>query len=228
MGSERERLKVTNEEGYNRWSAAYDTEDNPLVALDEFAFVPQLPDVRGKRVLELGCGTGRVTARLSHAANIVALDVSQGMLDVAKTRLDPHNLELKKVNLDGDWRLATEPVDCLISALVIEHIQDLHSFFAQAYREAAPRAVFVFSAMHPAMFLIQKQAHFVDAAGVEVRFDSYAHQVSDMVNAAMAAGWEFEQLNELVVNESHLRLSAKLAKFVGWPMWLSMRLSKHA
>lgn len=45
--------------------------------------------LRGEsRVLDYGCGIGRVTEQLAaHAAEIVAVDVSSGMLDVARTRL---------------------------------------------------------------------------------------------------------------------------------------------
>ena len=51
----------------------------------------RLPDdLRGARVLDAGCGTGSKTARLAaRGAQVVAVDVSPKLLDVAADRLDP-------------------------------------------------------------------------------------------------------------------------------------------
>lgn len=46
------------------------------------------PDWRGKRVLEVGCGTGRITEALARwGASVTATDISGEMLDVARARL---------------------------------------------------------------------------------------------------------------------------------------------
>ncbi len=55
-----------------------------LVALQSFC-----NDWRGKRVLEIGCGTGRITESLaSWGADVLATDITAEMIDVAKARLD--------------------------------------------------------------------------------------------------------------------------------------------
>ena len=44
-------------------------------------------DWNGKKVLEIGCGTGRITAALTRwGAEITATDISEEMLEVAKVR----------------------------------------------------------------------------------------------------------------------------------------------
>ena len=55
---------VEVEEGYRRWSEVYDDAPNPLLALEERVLGPLLAEVRGERVVDLGCGTGRWLARL--------------------------------------------------------------------------------------------------------------------------------------------------------------------
>lgn len=46
------------------------------------------PDWRGKRVLEIGCGTGRITEMLARwGASVTATDISREMLEVARDRL---------------------------------------------------------------------------------------------------------------------------------------------
>ncbi|WP_308916237.1 magnesium protoporphyrin IX methyltransferase [Jannaschia sp. LMIT008] len=55
------------------------------------AMLDRLPaDLRGCRVLDAGCGTGAKTAALAlRGADVVAVDVAPGILDVARRRLDP-------------------------------------------------------------------------------------------------------------------------------------------
>ncbi|MCB1042410.1 MAG: methyltransferase domain-containing protein [Acidobacteria bacterium] len=214
-------IHVSTQEGYDRWSNAYDQEDNPLVSLDDQLLIPLLPDVRGLKVLELGCGTGRVTRHFSNADQVVALDVSSGMLEVAKKSLAGHPFEFQQCDLNQPWQL-DHTFDLIVSALVLEHISSLLTFFACAKQSARPTTRFICSAMHPAMFLLQKQAHFVDQSGLEIRFESFNHQMSDFINAALKAGFKLEFVQECIVNEKHQTLSAKLAKFEGWPMWLGM------
>ena len=49
---------LSTREGYDRWAAIYDSDGNPLVALEEPWMDRLLGDVRGLAVLDVGCGTG--------------------------------------------------------------------------------------------------------------------------------------------------------------------------
>ena len=51
----------------------------------------RLPDdLRGARVLDAGCGAGQMTAELAaRGADVVAVDVSPSLIEIARTRLDP-------------------------------------------------------------------------------------------------------------------------------------------
>lgn len=54
----------------------------------EVALFARLGDIRGKRLLELGCGAGDLTLAFAQAgARVTALDVSSGMVDVARQRV---------------------------------------------------------------------------------------------------------------------------------------------
>lgn len=55
-------------------------------------------DMRGQRLLDAGCGTGALSiAAAERGAEVVAIDVSQGLIDVAQRRAPPH--------LAIDWRV---------------------------------------------------------------------------------------------------------------------------
>ena len=74
-------------EGYDRWSAVYDHDANPLPALEEPHMREATGEVRGLDVLDLGCGTGRHTTWLAAAgARVTAVDFSEGMLEKARAK----------------------------------------------------------------------------------------------------------------------------------------------
>jgi len=71
--------------GYDRWSAVYDHDGNPLVALGEPVVRGTLDDVRDRAALDLGCGTGRHALWLAaRGAAVTAVDFSEGMLAEAR------------------------------------------------------------------------------------------------------------------------------------------------
>ena len=47
------------EAGYDRWAEVYDSEGNPLVALEESLVREWIAPRPGLRVIDVGCGTGR-------------------------------------------------------------------------------------------------------------------------------------------------------------------------
>jgi ubiquinone/menaquinone biosynthesis C-methylase UbiE len=70
---------------YNRW---YATPLGQLVdRVEKEAIFALLPDLRGRRVLEVGCGTGNISLALARrGARLVGLDVSGPMLAAAQQR----------------------------------------------------------------------------------------------------------------------------------------------
>lgn len=89
---------------YDQWASMYDAvysyvrEDIPF-------YVKEALDSGGE-VLELGCGTGRVTIPIAEAgANIVGLDFSEAMLDIARPKAEALSSESGDLSLQlGDMR----------------------------------------------------------------------------------------------------------------------------
>ena len=80
-------------------------------------------------VLDAGCGTGHVTARLlERCAHVIALDGSQNMLDVARERLGDENVSYVHADLGAPLPIQ-EPVDAIVSTSAFHWVQDHDALF---------------------------------------------------------------------------------------------------
>lgn len=114
----------------------------------ETALVQQIGDTEGKRLLELGCGSGDLTLVFAAAgAEVTALDLSPGMVDVARQRVE-------RFAPDADVRFLAGPAEAvdaadasfdLIVGKWILHHTDLAVLTLELSRLLAPggRAVFI-------------------------------------------------------------------------------------
>ncbi len=79
-------------------------------------------------VIDFGCGSGLMTLQLANQVkSVVAMDTSQGMLDVLTTNLKEagiDNVTTRYLSRDG-VPPAVEPVDLIVSNMVFHHIPDI-------------------------------------------------------------------------------------------------------
>lgn len=104
-----------------RYHAPPETTVFPL----EYAF-HLLGDVRGKTILEYGCGDGENTVVLANrGARIIALDISAELLGVARKRLDVngcHDVELL-IGSAHTLPLPDESVDVIFGMAILHHLE---------------------------------------------------------------------------------------------------------
>ena len=82
-------------------------------------------------VLDAGCGTGHVTARLlERCGHVIALDGSEQMLEVARDRLGDERVTYVHADLERPLPL-DEPVDGIISTSTFHWVDDHDALFAQ-------------------------------------------------------------------------------------------------
>ena len=214
--------------GYDRWARIYDHDANPLPALEEPHVRAAMGDVRGREVLDLGCGTGRHTAWLAGAeARVTAVDFSDGMLEEARKRV-PRGGQVCFIahDLHESLPLRDASFDAVVSGLVLEHLRDLRAFFREARRVLRPDGRAVVSAMHPAMFLRGSQARFTDPdSGEVVMPGSLSHPIGDFAMAVLGAGFVLLGIDEHAPDAEFARRYPRAERYVGWPMLvvLSMR-----
>lgn len=221
-----DRRTLSTREGYDLWSAVYDTDGNPLIALEEPRVAELLGDVRGLAIADIGCGTGRHAVRLAaQGARVTAVDFSDGMLARARAKAGAERVTFVQHDIAGRLPLSDRGFDRVICCLVFDHVRDVAGLFGELGRVCAPRGRIVVSIMHPAMMLQGVQARFNDpSTGEKVYPESVANQVSDYVMGALRGGLTIEHLSEHMIDESIVNISARAAPYVGWPMLLMMGL----
>ena len=215
-------------DGYNLWSEVYDTDGNPLIALEEPLVDELLGKVAGLKIADIGCGTGRHTLRLARAgAELWGVDFSDGMLGRAKTKASEakHPIQFVSHDLTQPFPFPDGFFDRVICGLVIDHIPNLESFFRELKRICSPQGFVVVSVMHPAMMLRGVQARFHDAESRrEIRPESFPHSLSDYTMAATRAAFRIDHASEHAVDESLAARMPRAGRYLDWPMLFIMRL----
>jgi ubiquinone/menaquinone biosynthesis C-methylase UbiE len=109
---------------YDRW---YDTPLGQLVdRVEKEAVFDLLPELQGRRVLEVGCGTGNISLELARrGAQVVGLDVSGPMLAVAQHKAHRQGLSLPLIrSLAGYLPFPEAAFNGVISILTLDFIPD--------------------------------------------------------------------------------------------------------
>jgi ubiquinone/menaquinone biosynthesis C-methylase UbiE len=227
-GDVSEPLEVPTREGYDLWSQIYDDEDNPLVALETAWISRLLGDVRGLTVADVGCGTGRHAITMAAAgARVVGIDFSPGMLAKLRAKPGADAVRLVQHDLATGLPLASGSMDRVTCCLVLEHVADLASAFAEMFRICRAGGFVLVSDLHPAMRLVGTRAQFTDPATGRKTWPAGArHQLSDYVIAAARAGLHIDHMSEHVVDEELAARSPRAQKYLGWPLLLLMRLRR--
>lgn len=204
--------------GYGQWVDSYEqTVQNVM----DLALLDQLTEVRWADLgsaADLGCGTGRTAAWLRGrtAAAIDGVDLTPGMLEVARSR------GLHRRLVEGDVRetgLEAGAYDLVIASLIDEHLPDLGPFYAEAARLARPGAAFVVVAFHPHFIMVSGMpTHYTSASGEPVAITTHVHLLSEHVTAGLRAGWALAEMREGVVDERWLEVKPKWERFRGHPV----------
>src|SRR3954463_9801159 len=71
-------------QGYEIWSTSYDSDPNPLLALESRLLTPRLGKLANSTVLDVATGTGRWMEYAARCgARVIGIDVSTQMLGIA-------------------------------------------------------------------------------------------------------------------------------------------------
>lgn len=195
--------EVSVQEGYTRWAAQYDQEDNALIALEEKLALPLLSTIPANHVLDLGAGTGRYALRLAaRGAQVTALDQSAAMLARAKQAADQAGLSVQfsQRGLDRTLPGEAQSYDLIVAALVLCHIENIASLAQEAYRVLRTGGHILISDFHPAVIAAGWRTQFSSQEGTYLL--PTAHRTrDDYLSALIDAGFCLETVEEGLVRD---------------------------
>lgn len=116
-----------------------------------------LGPVEGKRILDLGCGTGHNAIALARqGAKVIGVDESSDQVAAARAAADREGVkvELHHAPLAELAFLRADTIDAAMSAMGLAPIDDIDRVFRQVHRVLRPEQPLVLSFPHPAFALI--------------------------------------------------------------------------
>jgi SAM-dependent methyltransferase len=167
-----------------------------------------LPEVKGLRVLDAGCGPG-VTARwlIEHGAEVVGFDASPKMVRLARKRVgDSAQILQGDLGKPLDF-LEDISFDVILSSLVLSYVPDWRPIFKEFFRLLRPSGLLVFSSGHPFddFYRFLDRANYFEVErieetwrgfGFEVVIPFYRRSLSEMINPLIAAGFLLDKILE--------------------------------
>ena len=146
------------------WDVFRDHLNNP-------AFFEMVGDLRGKAVLDAGCGEGYNTRLLAkRGAKVTGVDISPRMIDLARREeeREPLGIRYELGSLSDLSFLESEAIDAVVSTMALMDSPDIEDALREFHRVLRPAGDLFFSITHPC-FMTKGFEWLPDDAGVESR-----------------------------------------------------------
>ncbi|RDL40974.1 Uncharacterized protein BP5553_00953 [Venustampulla echinocandica] len=208
-----------------------------------------LPELRGSKVLDLGCGFGWTCrwARAMGAATVQGIDLSQNML--SKAREFPEDPAITYLRADMDeLQLSTAIFDVVFSSLSFHYLTNLSGLLAEVNRALTPGGSLVFSVEHPTQTAPRNNSNWIkDSRGGEVwPLESYLREgprttnwladgvvkqhrtMSTYITMLLDAGFVLAAIDEWGASEEQIMESPRWENTRDRPPFLLMKAVKPA
>ena len=118
-------------------------------------FVSQLPDLRGKTILDAGCGEGRSSRAIAQRdSNIIGVDISTSMLELARSEeaQHPKGIEYIEGSCHALDAIESKSIDVVTSYMSLMDMPDLDQVIHEFARVLKPQGKIFIMVRHPCFF----------------------------------------------------------------------------
>lgn len=138
-----------------------------------------LPDFRGRRVLDLGCGYGWHCkyAADNGALSVLGTDISRKMLEVAEQKNSDSRIEYRRIAME-DLDFPAGAFDVVLSSLAFHYVRDFELLIKNIAVWLRTGGELVFSVEHPVFTAYGTQDWYYDRNGEILHFpvDNYYYE----------------------------------------------------
>lgn len=206
---------------YALWAADYPPlAHNPLMQAEERALLGLLPrDLRGRDVLDAGCGSGRYLLHAGRrgARRVLGVDLSAEMLARAQTSGIGGQGSAGEDLISDAWLIRASldaiPIrdgwaDMTICGLTLGHLEDLSAALAELHRVTCRGGTLLCSDFHPIGHVLGWRREF-SAAGRRYGVRYTPHLQSEWQRASRALGLEIVQILEPSLDPADIPAGAR-------------------
>ena len=183
-----------------------------------------LPDLKGRKILDIGCGMGQHAMQYSKAgaASVLGTDISKKMLSYARENNSAANITYRRMAFE-DLEQMDEKFDVITSSLAFDYSQYFGKLMRDIFAILNDGGYLVFSMSHPIStaydgtydrytrtkdgvrlyanlhnYGIEGERHF---RWVVDDYEVYHRKVSTLINCIASAGFIIEECQESTVSE---------------------------
>jgi len=142
---------------YDGFAARYAAENESSLLNAHYerpAMLELAGDVRGRRILDAGCGSGPLAeALLAKGASVTGIDVSPAMVDLARRRLGP-DADLHIADLGEALPFPDDTFDDVVCSLALHYLEDWSAPLAELRRVLVPGGRLLLSVNHPTVSVV--------------------------------------------------------------------------
>jgi SAM-dependent methyltransferase len=157
-----------------------------------------LGDVKGRRILDVGCGLGHTAVGLARrGARVIAVDNDVSHLGAARDLAadEAITIEFHQAQPAELAFLAADHVDLALAITSLSFVQDLDRVFRQVHRVVRPNGHFVLSVPHPVVLCGRPEAP-VPWDTEDLIGDRFVHTAEAIVMALGRANFAVDSLFE--------------------------------
>lgn len=211
-------------------------------------FYEMLPDLRGKRVLDLGCGNGGECQEFHRmgASYVLGIDISRNMIELAEAKNKQDGIAFRQMDMECLSEL-DEIFDVVTSSLAIHYVADFSKLAENVFSILDENGIFLFSQEHPIFTAPKRGTHWeVDINGnikgmiledysvagkrdvewIVKHVEKYHRTFSDIINTLVSTGFAIEKLREPIIDKKYFKYNAGYSRTLHVPDYLFIKARK--
>ena len=229
--------------------------DKDNISANEIVEMPaiykELPDLKDKRVLDLGCGAGNncIKAIELGANYVLGTDISKNMIELAKKTNANKKIKYNKIGIE-DISKINEKFALVISSLAFHYVEDYEKLLKDIYNLLNDNGILIFSQEHPISTgtLLNKECNFKSkiklgdkeyklvsdynvvgprsANWLDSTYTKYHRNFSTLINTLLNNNFKLLKVVEPIADEEKLKLNLKYKNQVNMPYFMIIKAQK--